>query len=305
MASGGVRSAPGGLGGRWAAQVSTEPLALSGGALATWVFQGNPTRFDVDDYVCRYPELIYWRTPRHAKEIVPGDRAFLWRAGPSAGVIAVGVVVEAPTPGSKVKHPEALGTDLWRAEEPDPDEPRTGIHLQEVRLTDEEAYLHRAAARADPELVKATIITMPNGTVFPLSAAQALALERLWGSSGRGAASGSSMAVSEGEVTLSAHRRRERSAVLRDRKLAEVRAALGRCACALCGHTEDSKYPPAFAARVFEVHHLSPLSEAATPVRTTLADLAVLCANCHRAVHATSAVDENYAVLAAHLRREG
>jgi hypothetical protein len=280
-------------------------LALTGGALATWVFQGNPTRFDVDDYVARYPELIYWRTPRHAKEIVPGDRVFIWRAGPSSGAIAVGVVVEAPTPGSKVKHPEALGSDLWRAEEPDLDEPRTGIHLQEVRLTDEEAYLHRSIARVDPELGKATIITMPNGTVFPLTSAQALAMERLWGSSGRGATPDPSVAVSEGELRLSAHRRRERSTVLRDRKLAEVRATFGRCACALCGLTEDSTYPPVFAARIFEVHHLSPLSKAATPVRTTLADLAVLCANCHRAVHATPAVEENYAVLAAHLRCEG
>jgi hypothetical protein len=275
--------------------------------LATWIFQGNPTRFDVDDYVARYPELIYWRTPRHAKEIVPGDRAFLWRAGPSPGAIAVGVVVEAPTPGSRVKHPEALGTDLWRAKEPDPDEPRTGIHLQEVRLTDEEAYLHRSIAKQDPELGKATIITMPNGTVFPLTSAQALAIERLWGSSGRGTTPipFPSIAVSEGELKLSAHRRRERSALLRDRKLTEVRATLGKCACALCGLTEDSTYPRAFAASVFEVHHLSPLSKAATPVRTTLADLAVLCANCHRAVHATSAVEENYAALAAHLRCEG
>jgi len=273
--------------------------------LATWVFQGNPARFDIDDYLSRYPELIYWRTPRHVKEIAPGDRVFLWRAGPTSGAIAVGVVVEAPTPGSKVNHPEALGSDLWRAEEPDPDEPRTGIHLHEVRLTDEEAYLHRSIAREDPDLGKATIITMPNGTVFPLTPIQALALERLWGSSGRDATASPSMGVAEGELKLSAHRRRERSTILRDRKLAEVRAALGKCACELCGFNEDSMYPPAFAGRVFEVHHLAPLSKAATPVRTTLADLAVLCANCHRAVHATTAVEKNYAVLAAHLHGEG
>ena len=39
-------------------------------------------------------------------------------------------------------------------------------------------------------------------------------------------------------------------------------------------------------------------------VVASLADLAVLCANCHRAVHATPAVEENYAALAAHLRSE-
>ena len=106
--------------------------------MATWVFQGNPEMFDVDDYVARYPELVYWRTPRYAKQISIGDRAFLWRAGPNAGAIAVGTVVEAPTRASTVLHPEALGSDLWRTVAPDANEPKTGIHLDEVRLSDED-----------------------------------------------------------------------------------------------------------------------------------------------------------------------
>jgi hypothetical protein len=96
------------------------------------VFQGNPTRFDIDDYVARYPELIYWDTPRHAKEISVGDRAFLWRSGLNAGAIAIETVVEPPTAGSTVLHPEALGNDLWRSDETDPEEAKTGIHLDEV-----------------------------------------------------------------------------------------------------------------------------------------------------------------------------
>ena len=45
--------------------------------MATWVFQATPKVFDIDNYVARYPELVYWRTPRHAKEIFVGGRAFL------------------------------------------------------------------------------------------------------------------------------------------------------------------------------------------------------------------------------------
>jgi predicted HNH restriction endonuclease len=86
--------------------------------------------------------------------------------------------------------------------------------------------------------------------------------------------------------------------------MAEVRAAYGKCVCALCGIDETTRYPAALAARIFEVHHLAPLAKAATPVRTTLADLSVLCANCHRAVHATLAVEKNYSSLATHLRSE-
>ena len=60
-----------------------------------WIFQGNPQKFDVDDYLARYPELIYWRVPRYQSEIVVGDRVFIWRAGSESGVVASGVVVEA------------------------------------------------------------------------------------------------------------------------------------------------------------------------------------------------------------------
>jgi hypothetical protein len=268
------------------------------------VFQGNPDKFDIDDYVARYPELIYWRTPRHARKISVGDRAFLWRSGPRSGAIAIGTVVESPTTASSVRHPEALGDDLWRSEKPDPVDVKTGIHLEEVRLTAEDGFVPRSKAKDDAHLSRATIITMPNGTVFPLDKAQGLALERLWGFSIRDESIGASFGVTEGDRTLRAHRRRERSSALRDKKLAEVRAASGKILCTLCGIDESTRYPSALAARIFEVHHLAPLAKAATPVRTTLDDLAVLCANCHRAVHATAAVEDNYLALAAHLRSE-
>lgn len=267
-----------------------------------WVFQGNPIKFDVDDYVARYPELIYWRTPRHAAQISLGDRAFVWRAGPNAGAIALGVVVEAPTPGDSVNFPEALGTDLWRAEEPDPREPRTGIRLIEVRLTSEEGFVPRSAAQDDVDLSQATIVTMPNGTVFPLNPVQTAALERLWGVPEAFASSSSSDESAEGERRLRSHYTRERSSILRGKKLAEARALYGKLVCELCGIAEDARYPAALGQRIFEVHHLVPLSKAATPVRTTLADLALLCANCHRAVHATSSVEDNFATLSSYLR---
>ena len=73
-----------------------------------WVFQDNPNRFDIDDYLSRYPELIYWRTPRYTADIAVGDRAFIWRAGNNSGAIAIGTVVEVATPASHVNHPNAL-----------------------------------------------------------------------------------------------------------------------------------------------------------------------------------------------------
>ena len=137
--------------------------------MAAWVFQGNPEKFDLDDYLARYPELIYWRTPRYATQIVVGDDAFIWRSGVNSGAVALGVVVEAPTRGDQVAHPEALGIDLWRAEPPDPKELKTGIQLRDIRLSPEEAFVPRSVAKQTSELADATIITMPNGSVFPLT----------------------------------------------------------------------------------------------------------------------------------------
>lgn len=37
-----------------------------------WIFQGNPKIFDIDDYLARYPELVYWRAPRYQREIAVG-----------------------------------------------------------------------------------------------------------------------------------------------------------------------------------------------------------------------------------------
>jgi hypothetical protein len=64
-------------------------LAFSGDVPVAWVFQGNPKIFDIDDYVARYPELIYWRTPRHQSQITVGDRAIIWRAPLSAAATPV------------------------------------------------------------------------------------------------------------------------------------------------------------------------------------------------------------------------
>lgn len=261
-----------------------------------WIFQGNPNRFDVDDYLSRYTQLIYWRTNRYVKDIAVGDPVYIWRAGIDAGAVAVGHVVEVPTPARSVEHPEALGDDLWVASEADPDEFKTGIRLYEIRLSNEAGMVPRSAAKDDLVLCSSTIITVPNGTVFRLSPVEVDALGKLWRAPVPLAVNGG---ATEGQRFLQAHYARERSPRLRQDKLHAFRKAHGTLFCELCGFEASSHAPEPFTDRAFEVHHKSPLASAVGPVRTTLCDLAVLCANCHRAVHANANVTENYAKLAA------
>lgn len=258
-----------------------------------WIFQGNPKRFDVDDYLARYPQLIYWRVPRYQSEVAVGDRAFIWRAGLDSGVVASGVVVEAPVIASKVLHPEALGEDLWFAEKPDDDEPKVGISLDSIRLSLTEGLLPRAVIKDDPLLQQSTIIRMANATVFRLEDDERRRIEELWATAHESEPEQSEPSATEGKQQLRAHRRRERSRFLVQKKLEEFRRVHGELQCEVCALSEFGQYPASLAARIFEVHHTSPLSSAATPRRTTLADLALLCANCHRAVHATPDVEVN------------
>jgi 5-methylcytosine-specific restriction protein A len=86
----------------------------------------------------------------------------------------------------------------------------------------------------------------------------------------------------EGRLLTEFHKRRERNPNVRKRLLAS-RRRLGRLACDLCrGHSLSGD--PTFEDASFEAHHTIPIST--TLARTTrIAELALLCANCHRLVH--------------------
>ena len=88
--------------------------------------------------------------------------------------------------------------------------------------------------------------------------------------------------MSEGEKKLLQHYKRERRPQLRDMKLKSVMREVGFLQCECCG-TAAEAYPPEYRKSVFEVHHRRPLSEGST--LTGVDDLALLCANCHRAIH--------------------
>ncbi len=90
-----------------------------------WILQGNPNRFDIDDYLSRYV-YIYWSISKNLKDFVVGDRVFIWRAGENSGAIALGYLRELPTQRGDVKKPNALGDDLWVSRQDEPSEIKGG-----------------------------------------------------------------------------------------------------------------------------------------------------------------------------------
>jgi len=81
----------------------------------------------------------------------------------------------------------------------------------------------------------------------------------------------------EGRKRLASHIVRERDAKL----VAAKKKSAKSLACEVCGFDSESFY----GVRYCEAHHLTPLSNLVEGTKTTLNDLAIVCANCHRIIH--------------------
>jgi 5-methylcytosine-specific restriction protein A len=71
---------------------------------------------------------------------------------------------------------------------------------------------------------------------------------------------------------------------VRDKKAA-VLAATGKLVCEECGFEPLAKHGAAFLDAGLDVHHKVPLADLPPGTETALADLAILCATCHRIEH--------------------
>jgi len=89
----------------------------------------------------------------------------------------------------------------------------------------------------------------------------------------------------EGRVLTRLHNYRERDRTIVKRKKESFRKQHGTLFCEACGFDFSTKYGER-GANFIECHHTKPVSELIPGEKTKLADLALLCANCHRMVHA-------------------
>ena len=88
----------------------------------------------------------------------------------------------------------------------------------------------------------------------------------------------------EGRLLTGVHTYRERDPRIVKQKKLEARETYGRLACEACGFDFCEIYGDRGDGFI-ECHHLVPLSEIEVDRKTTVEDLALLCANCHRMVH--------------------
>lgn len=95
------------------------------------------------------------------------------------------------------------------------------------------------------------------------------------------------LSAREGRKKLVTHLRRERSRKLVTAKKAAVLKATGALACEACDFRFDEVYGE-LGGDYCEVHHRKLLAGRNGVNHTSMADLAILCSNCHRMIHRTT-----------------
>lgn len=89
----------------------------------------------------------------------------------------------------------------------------------------------------------------------------------------------------EGRVLTRLHHTRERNAGIAKRRKQSALAREGKLSCEACHFDFKAVYGDRGAGFI-EAHHTQPLHQLAENHTTRVSDLALLCANCHRMIHA-------------------
>lgn len=89
----------------------------------------------------------------------------------------------------------------------------------------------------------------------------------------------------EGQILTRVHRTRERSRKLVEAAKKRTMKKYGRLSCAACRFDFGDTYGDAHL-NIIDCHHTKPIHAMEVGAKTHIDDLVLLCANCHRAVHA-------------------
>jgi 5-methylcytosine-specific restriction protein A len=90
--------------------------------------------------------------------------------------------------------------------------------------------------------------------------------------------------AAEGKVLTALHHRRGRNRTIVRRRKENALKETGELRCEGCEMTFEERYGDVGQGFI-EVHHTRPVHELRPGDKTTLADLVLVCANCHRMIH--------------------
>ena len=248
-----------------------------------WIFRGNQDSFDVNTYLRKF-NYVYWSVPikKYQKEIKVGDKVFLWRSKGKSdkpyGVIAYGEIVEEPKTIESIKYPNNLGNDLWKKEEIS--DIKTGILIDSFRLDLESGLISSDILTRSKICSGMQLLTAKQGTNFKINYQQFEFINNLWFGN-EFDEEDDEEGSDESKTVLRLHKVRERDSGLVRKAKENFIKNNGKLFCEVCKFDFNKVYGIDYA----EAHHKKPLSQIKSGEKTKINDLAILCSNCHSAVH--------------------
>jgi hypothetical protein len=148
--------------------------------MRTWIFQGNPKTFPMDEYIAERRSILWSVNQRHlARLMAVGDRVYLWRAIGAdrnrvrSGIVAAGSITEPP----RLRDDDDWSLGKWT-------NVRRGLRLRAaIDLGAVGPVIHRDVLAADPILSGLRILSLHQETNYLVGdATQVARLEQLWAS---------------------------------------------------------------------------------------------------------------------------
>ncbi|WP_409304704.1 EVE domain-containing protein [Peribacillus sp. SCS-155] len=276
-------------------ELTDKPITKKKEQVKTWIFQGNPKVFDIDNYV-KNNKYIWWslRQEHFESQINIDDVVFLWRSDGgnrgTGGILAKTRVVELPA-----NHTESEETqNYWYTDDWDNDYLAVKLEVQEVRL--ENGFVNRISILEHETLKELLILRLRQQTNYLLAEEHAEELHNLWNKQSSkfdlfitqvGMDIDSEIADETGEplqkdgkITEYYGKRYERNPQNRARAL-----ELHGFDCYVCGFNFEKVYGDR-GKDFIEVHHVNPLGTVKQEVAINPeTDLLPVCSNCHRMIH--------------------
>ena len=138
--------------------------------MISWIFQSNPKKFDIDDYISNQDYIIFTIKQEHFEDqISPGDIVYIWRSDSSikektGGIIAKGIILA---------YPERIPFDS-------PVSLIVIIRLDDIRLNYENGMLMRVDLEEDDILKDMKILNMRAETNYKLEPKHSGHIDFVW-----------------------------------------------------------------------------------------------------------------------------
>ena len=240
----------------------------------TWIFQGNPNDFNIDQYLQRTEDIHFWsvRYPKYQNKLKIGDAIYFWRSKGSknniSGIIALGIVSEECKP------------------RPEYSDIKVGINLQEIRLQPQNGMITLELIKSDPILSQMQLIKVRVGVNFLLNEKESALIQQYWNilNLNNYDDNDEDFKSPEGRIKLRTHKIRERNPKIKEKAIELFLKQNNSLYCEVCRFSFEDKYGK-IGKGFIEAHHLKPISKYKENEITYIKNVKLVCSNCHRIIH--------------------